>query len=204
MKSLVFSLWVLLAVLVHAGDGYSSLGRESRGHLDRLAKLRPGFSWEQVRALYPEISEPLKGNDTFHRDCTYAYCPEVAIAGEQWDTRFYFFDGKLRGAELSMIENADRENRISRADARILKRTVMRHFADRFGARTEMEVPLLECPAGNPYALRKTWSWKTHVLAVDYDAHSNTGTVKVTMWEPKDWDVEHKKQLEEHWPLKPA
>jgi hypothetical protein len=204
MKRLLISLLLLVAALAHGGDSVSALGRESRALFDAFAKVRPGMTVEQVRARYPDLTDPIQSVDSFARTCMMSESPNVRIAGEEWSIQFFFSDGKLYGARFATISHEDREKRISRADARILKRTVMRHFANQHGAQPEMYVPLLECPAGNPYSLRKSWSWRTHILAVDFDGYANSGTVSVQIWAPKDWNEENKKFLEDLWPLKPA
>jgi hypothetical protein len=203
---------IVLSALFLAGasaraDDTGSLGKASRSFLDAFTRIRPGMTEAELRKHLPNLGPARQAKDRRERDGTTLDVPAFTLGGTEWTGEFYLADGKLRGARLETYNHPSKADgsegeRISRADARELKRTVMRHFADRFGAQPEILLPLLECPAGNPCTLRKTWPSPTHILAVEYSAASGTGYLEVFLWEPKDWDAWNKEQYDDLWPFK--
>lgn len=205
-RSAQFLAAVLALFVVSALADDLSLQKPDKALLDKLAAIQPGMSEAEIRAQFPDLG-PSKKN-TKHEPIARAL-GKVSLAGLEWHIRFEFSEGVMAEADLFLSasrrpvgHSKESPPHVPQSKVRALSRQIAAYFASRHGETTELYLPNLDCPAGDPFGLRKQWKVGEKVIAVDFTVNSSYSDIQIHFAEKAKWDQTMKDAYGK--PLEPA
>lgn len=160
-----------------------SLKDADKALLDKLAAIQPGTSEAEIRAQFPDLGPSEK--NTKHEPIARAHS-KVSLAGLEWHLRFEFSEGVMLGADLffsasrrPVTHPKETPPHVPQSKVRALSRQIAAYFTSRHGETTELYLPNLDCPAGDPFGLRKQWKVSDKVIAVDFTVNSSYSDIQI-------------------------
>jgi hypothetical protein len=205
-RSAQFLAAVLALFVVSALADYLSLQKPDQALLDKLAAIQPGMSETEVRTQFPDLGPSEKRAK--HEPIARAHS-KVSLAGLEWYLSFTFDEGRMAEADLFFSasrrpvgHSKESPPHVPQSKVRALSRQIAAYFASRHGETTELYLPNLDCPAGDPFGLRKQWNVGDKVIAVDFTVNSSYSDIQIYFADKAKWHQTMKDAYGK--PLEPA
>jgi hypothetical protein len=205
-RSAQFLAAVLASFVVSALADDLSLQRPDKAFLDNLAAIQPGMSEAEIRVQFPDLGPSEK--HAKYEPIARAHS-KVSLAGLEWYLSFTFDEGRMAEADLffsasrrPVTHPKETPPHVPQSKVRALSRQIAAYFASRHGKTAELYLPNVDCPAGDPFGLRKQWNVGDKVIAVDFTVNSSYSDIQIHFAEKAKWDQTMKDAYGK--PLEPA
>lgn len=183
-----------------------SLKDADKALLEKVAAIQPGMSEAEIRAQFPDLGPSEKRAK--YEPIARAHS-KVSLAGLEWYLSFTFDEGRMAEADLFLSasrrpvgHSKESPPHVPQSKVRALSRQIAAYFTSRHGETTELYLPNVDCPAGDPFGLRKQWNVGDKVIAVDFTVNSSYSDIQIHFAEKAKWDQTMKDAYGK--PLEPA
>jgi hypothetical protein len=204
VRLLLMAVSMLISSFAMAED--LSLEDADRALLGKLAAIQPGMSEAEIRVQFPDLgaSEKCAKYEPIARALS-----KVSLAGLEWHLSFTFDEGRMAEADLFFSasrrpvgHSKESPPHVPQSKVRALSRQIASYFTSRHGETTELYLPDLDCPAGDPFGLRKQWNVGEKLIAVDFAVNRSYSAIHVHFADKAKWDQTMKDDYGK--PLEPA